>query len=463
MRIARALALGFAALGVASATWLDMACSSSTSTSRPTGSDASIPTIPIGVSDSLSGGLAGLGIGLQDAIRVAEQQINASGGVLDQQVRFIIEDDESDSKDTLKRKVDGLLAQNIAGLIGPLSSGQVLAVDQAVFAKQVVQISPSATSPLLTLEQPKRDRFFFRTAPPDDFQGKAVAKFITQGVKPLTGGADAGVLGGGCHSAAIVNGDDGYGNALSTVVTQSFTATSGNKIVLSEKVATKLQADYKATVGKILTVKPECLVLIVYSDVGAQFMRDLKSGIAGDTSGHDWSKFFVSGSDGEYDDAFIPAGQKDPADPKSANSAEGVYGTTVDTAPDTTQYAEFANLFKAQIGKAPGPYTANIYDAAMLIALAIQQAGTATEGVKIRDALYAVSASSGQAFSPARFSEAINAIRSGNAIKYTGASGPCTFDDFGNVTGDYIVWHVEKKSDGTFGFVTVGKIKATEL
>jgi ABC-type branched-subunit amino acid transport system substrate-binding protein len=271
------------------------------------------------------------------------------------------------------------------------------------------------------------------------------------------------MLGGNCRKVSMVNGDDGYGNALHDVIKSSLMGRSGVTIATDTKVPTTLASDYKSQSAEVVGAHPDCLVLIVYSDVGAAFLRDLNAAIKAD-SGHDWSKFYVSGSDGEYDTAFIPNGQSDPADPKSPNSTEGCYGTTPDPAPDTPDYKAFRNLWQqVNPGTEPDPYTANQYDAAIVLALAIHQAGTATDGTKIRDALYKVTDPKNTVFGPDKFIDAVNAISNGLAIKYRGASGPIDFDQYGNVTGDYIVWHVEKQMDGTFKFATVGKIKSSEL
>jgi ABC-type branched-subunit amino acid transport system substrate-binding protein len=103
-----------------------------------------------------------------------------------------------------------------------------------------------------------------------------------------------------------------------------------------------------------------------------------------------------------------------------------------------------------------------MYDAAIILALAIQKAGTSTNGTAVRDALYAISRP-GPAYGPARLGEAITAIKSGLPVDYSGASGSVSFDDNGDVLSDYIVWEVERRSSGGYGYTTVGNIKATEL
>jgi hypothetical protein len=175
------------------------------------------------------------------------------------------------------------------------------------------------------------------------------------------------------------------------------------------------------------------------------------------------SDFIVIGTDGVYTSGFITNGRTDKTDPDSGTVAEGVYGTNADTNPPTSEFADFKNLYNAYFPLAPGAspdaYTANTYDAAILAVLAILQAGTATDGVKIRDALYQVS-KGGTAFGPAQLSDAIQAILLGQDIDYKGASGNVDLDDTGNTISDYIVWKVV---NGKYVDPPVDRIKASEL
>jgi ABC-type branched-subunit amino acid transport system substrate-binding protein len=464
-----------AAIGAAAAALLDVTACSQSSSPPAAAPEGGTAMLTVGVSDSLTGGLAGLGVGLNQVLTVAAQQINQAG-LLGGQIRFDVRDDTSDPTQA-QTVVEQLLGEPLGGVLGPLSSGMVNATQALCMQAKVVQISATATSPLLTNAQPKHDRYFFRTCPPDDLQGRAIVKFIRDGVAaigPGTGdagsgdaspgdGGAGGTIGGTCRVAYVVNGNDTYGSALGDVVQQVFPNGAGTRIAGRDSVPTTLQSNYSTVVGHVVAAHPDCLVLIAYSDVGAELLRELKTAIAADTA-HDWSRFFVSGSDGEYDSKFIPDGQSDPSNPKSPNSTAGCYGTTVDPAPDTPAFRAFRAIWQQwHPGTEPPAYGANQYDAAVVLALAIEQAGSATDGPKIRDALYQVANPPGTAYGPDQFVDAINAISKGQDIDYTGASGNCDFDDYGNVTDDYIVWQVQQQADGTYAFATVGKIKSSEL
>jgi ABC-type branched-subunit amino acid transport system substrate-binding protein len=144
--------------------------------------------------------------------------------------------------------------------------------------------------------------------------------------------------------------------------------------------------------------------------------------------------------------------------------AEGVVGTNPDTNPKTREYYEFKNLYASRFplpkcdpadpgSSEPAPYTANIFDAAVMAMLAIQKAGT-KDRVKIRDALKDVSRA-GRTFTPAQIGDAIQAIQAGQDIDYKGASGNVDLDDDGNIVGDYIVWKVVGGKYRTIGRINV--------
>lgn len=474
MRLRTLAILG--SVGLASVSALASACTSS-STSNPGGGgggggDGGNGDITIGFSNSLTGGLTGLGVPLNDVAKVAEQQVNQVGVLGGRHISIDIQDDLSDPTNGVLTAANHFIKEGVPAVLGPLSSGECLAVDKLYASHKIVEISPSATSPALTGDQPMTDRYFFRTTPADDFQGKAVATLMYDGVKAVNapdagapdGGGSSGLIGGGCRKAYLVNGDDGYGNGLMDVVNTTFSGKGGT-VLAHDKVSTTLAPDYKTETQKVVAANPDCLVLVVYSDVGAQFMRDLRSAMG--TPAGTPLKFPVYGSDGEYDSAFIPNGETVTGTLSSPNVVEGVIGTTPDPAPVTTQYQVFQTIWQSSHPSTQPPaYGANLYDAVLVLALAIEQAKSATDGQAIRDALYKVTNGTSNSFGPDKFVSAEAAIDNGSSIKYIGASGPMTFDQYGNVTGDYIVWDVGSQASCTAPggcFTTVGRITSDQL
>lgn len=431
------------------------ACSSTTPTDTTTDSgtsqvDASAETITIGVNLALTGTLAAFGKGEQDATRVAQSQINSLGGVLGKKVNFEILDDKTDTP-TTKSNFENFFGRKLPVVLGPTGSGQAPEGQKQAAAAFFPLISPSASTPVTATAEPVRERFFFRTAPSHALQAKAIAIRLFKGLGKAPPAGDAGAGDGGaptsavCRKVAILNQDDAYGNPIAAQITETMKALGGETVV-NIKVPIEPAANYDDKVAQIIAAKPDCQVIVSFPAIGAVYMRSFKKAIASDTS-RDWSTFLSMGSNGLKAEDTLVKGRENPADPASPTSAEGMYIMNFDLSPKTPQANEFKNVFDVTTGsdsKADLPgYAANQYDAAILAVLAIQKAGTTTDGKKIRDALFDVSRPPGTAYSPSKLADALVALRSGQDIDYDGASGPVNFDDSGEVLANFVVFRVD--------------------
>jgi ABC-type branched-subunit amino acid transport system substrate-binding protein len=143
---------------------------------------------------------------LNAGARLAIQDINAAGGVLGEPVTFI-DGDDGTSGDKAKQTATRLISEGVHIIIGASASGVSKAVIPLVTGAGVVMISPSATSDELTT-LPDRN-LFFRTAPPDQLQAKALADIVLR-----DGGA----------KVLIVNRDDSWGNGLRNELSENLQA-----------------------------------------------------------------------------------------------------------------------------------------------------------------------------------------------------------------------------------------------
>ncbi len=421
------------------------------------GSSGAGPAGPltIGVIQSLTGTDASLGTSLRDATKVAEAHINAFGGVLGRQIKFDVRDDATDNAQTV-----GLANEFIAaagpGALGATTSATTMAIHQLFFDAHMLLISAGATTTGLSAAQPEHDRYFFRTVPSGKLHGKALAKLAFTG-PPAS--IHPGVA-TGCRKMFSVYVDNDYGKPFAEQLKQSFEARGGTVLTPVAPIPKDVKASYETEAGLVIQARPECVSLIAYLDAGIQFLRDLHKAQVADTS-YDWSNVLIYAGNTFNTLDFITKGRTNPSDPNSPTVAEGVLGTNLDTAPDTPQFSEFRNLYTAMFplpeGQPPPRNTANQFDAAMLLALALQQAGGFDDRVKLRDALYAVS-KGGTAYGPLQFGEALSGIKLGQDIDYAGASGMVDFDDFGDVESDFIVWAVQSAA-----MVTAERMKAQEL
>ena len=90
----------------------------------------------------------------------------------------------------------------------------------------------------------------------------------------------------------------------------------------------------------------------------------------------------------------------------------------------------------------PQPFIDTAYDATMLMALAIEKAGS-TEGAAIRDALHEVANPPGETILAGEFGKAKELLGAGQDVNYEGAGGSQDFDEVGDVPGIYSHWAIE--------------------
>lgn len=461
----RAVALGAVLAG---ATLAGSALTATEGCAEVAPAPSSAPPIVIGVSLGLTGDLDTFAAPLRDAVRTAEGQINAGGGLLGRPVRFDVRDDKSDEGNIVTGVANDFVRDGVVAVIGPVGSQQVV-LTQKIFAdRQIIQISPSATSTDLSTIQPSENRFLFRTTPADDFQGAAVMLFAQRTPKGL-GDAGAPLTEAGtpvtCNKLAIINIDNSYGNSMADVIAANWPKRGvGRSIAIRKVLPVDLAASYATEASELIGSKAECAALISYEKVAAQFVHDVKA--APGYKALEDAGFFFIGTDGVFTPGFLEISRDNRADETSPSTAVGVYGTNPDTQPGTKEYNEFKTIYRSYFPTLPDapPFTANTYDAAILIALAIQQAGTITDHVAIREALRDIATPPGKPFTPAQVGDALLAIRQGQPIDYKGASGNVDLEQNGNVKSGFIVWEAfrdptSKKVD----YRTVAQFTTEEL
>src|SRR6185503_4687664 len=99
-------------------------------------------------------------------------------------------------------------------------------------------------------------------------------------------------------------------------------------------------------------------------------------------------------------------------------------------------------------------FIGQVYDSVMLAALAIQQAGS-TDRAKVRDALRTVANAPGEPVGPGDWAKAVELIKAGKDIDYTGATGSMDFDAAGDVAGGV---EVHRAGGAGTGYKEVGLV-----
>ncbi|NUR72062.1 MAG: ABC transporter substrate-binding protein [Hamadaea sp.] len=116
--------------------------------------------------------------------RLAIEEINAAGGVLGKPVQFLDGDDGTNA-DKGKAAMDAQIAQGAQMFFGPSSSGVATKLIPEAAARKVILFAPSATS--AALSSIDDGGYFFRAAPSDELQSRALADVIMRdGVRKIS-------------------------------------------------------------------------------------------------------------------------------------------------------------------------------------------------------------------------------------------------------------------------------------
>jgi ABC-type branched-subunit amino acid transport system substrate-binding protein len=395
--------------------------------------DGRLGPVRVGVITTLSGDLASLGPGWRNAALLAEQEVNAAGGVLPgRPLELIVVDDTLDGMVGFEIADRLIYDDGVAGILGAAASGVSLRVAEVAYAAQVPQVSCCSTSAELTQVQPPRDRYFFRTVPSDLLQATVLSNAAFDRFT--------------CTRLAVMHLDNAYGMPFGEAIDRRFRVSLGGTVTIVQPFSDG-RPDYTTEVNAVAASNPDCIALVGYPVSAGTIIRN-------------WASLPMPppvtwiGTDGVKSDGFIEA----VGDPMLA---DGVVGTSPITSPATPQNAAFAASYRSVFGEDPIVFASNQYDAAALLALAIARAGS-FDGPAIRDGLYDVSREdSGETFyGPGQLDEALAAIRAGEDVDYEGASGPVNLDDSGNVISNYEIWRWDAMANM---FVTDLVIQASEI
>ena len=207
-----------------------------------------------------TGSLAFLGPPEFAGFNLALQEINDNGGVLGQDVVGIEGDSGDTSTDQANQTADRLLSENVDVIIGAASSGVTLSVIDKITAAGVTMFSPANTSEALSTYADKG--LYFRTAPPDLYQGDIIGQFITND---------------GNQTVAILNLNDAYGNGLAETVAATVTASGGE--VVYQQSYDPAAASFDSEVDAIVAADPDAIVVIGFNESSKILRAMVEKGI----------------------------------------------------------------------------------------------------------------------------------------------------------------------------------------
>jgi len=126
--------------------------------------------IKIGVSEPLTGAVAASGNYVVQGAKIAETDINASGGVLGKKIKLIIEDNKSNPKDAVATVEKLIVGDKVPVLMGAWSSTYTLAVMPKLMEYGVPMVVETSSSGKITTSG---NPWIFRISPTSEMEAKS--------------------------------------------------------------------------------------------------------------------------------------------------------------------------------------------------------------------------------------------------------------------------------------------------
>jgi branched-chain amino acid transport system substrate-binding protein len=374
--------------------------------------------LKIGTDLPQTGDLAVLGPPMVEAVNMAVRDINEGGGVNGDDVELIV-GDSGTNEQVAAETADRLISTDeVDGIIGPASSRITLSVIDKITSAGIPMCSPSNTGSSLTTYESDVPGFYFRTAPPDNLQGPALADVI---------------LADGRSNVAVVALNDEYGQGFAGFLKAALIEGGANIAV--DVAYDPNGTDFSADVQQVVDAAPDSVVLISFPDTGNRILTGLtENGLSPD---------IMYTADGMQSGDVIANFSPDDA---VLNGMKG-------TAPSAQGSQAFSDAFAAFAPGVATIFSAHAYDCVIIMALAAESAES-TESADIAEAMVGVTQGGAKCDTYASCKELLD---DGEDIDYDGASGPGEWVSQGEpAAGTYDVWEFRDGEVVTLDIVEVG-------
>ncbi len=304
--------------------------------------------IAIGEFDSMTGSDATFGLSSNKGVRLAIDEINAAGGVKGKKLALTAMDDQGKNEEAVSAVTRLVTQTKVVAIIGGVASGRSKASAPVAQSHQIPFVSPASTNPDVT----KVGDYVFRICFIDPFQGLVMAKFASENMKMK-------------KVAILRDVKNDYSVGLADVFAQEFKKRGGE--IVSDLSYQAGDIDFKAQLTQIRSKNPDTLYIPgYYTEVGLIAQQARQLGI----------KVPLMGGDGWDSEKLSEIGKE----AINGNYFSNHY-TTESTDPAVS---DFIKKFKAKYNETPDALAALGYDAAKILAAAIERAPNLS-GPAIRD------------------------------------------------------------------------------
>lgn len=286
------------------------------------------PPLKIGFVGGLTGRVADLGVAGRDAVILAVEEQNRSGGIAGRKVELIVRDDRQDAE-SAKQAVGELISEQVVAIIGPMTSSMAVVIQPLINAAQTVTVSPTAKTDQLS----GQDDFFLRVTTPLSGNAEQLAVYVAKGLN--------------LKKFAVVYdiSNRAFTETWFNYFKKSLQA-NGGQIVVAEEFSAQPNIHYLPVAERLLEARPDGVLLLsnaIDTALLAQQIRKQESKVA------------LFSSEWAFTIDLLSFGGR------SVNGMTSFHSFNADS--QEARYLSFKGKFTKRFGYAPSFATALAYDA----------------------------------------------------------------------------------------------------
>ena len=308
-------------------------------------------SIHIALSAPITGDWSEYGVNSQRSVELAIERINAEGGVLGRPVRLSVGDTKGNPQEAATLAQRWTSDPSVVAQIGAFSSSSCMAAQPIFDAAEMIQISPTASHTGYAQGSP----WSFGIAGTQASEGPFNARFAYDNI--------------GSRSIAVLYLNNDWGIDTAEYFSAAFEELGGE--VTAAEFYFDGESDFTAALSKLQQTGADTLFIAsFYNDGAAINIQRRRLG---------WD-VPVIGPGSLYSPQLINLG---------GEAVEGLFTSATFFALDTdSRIQEFVQAFESRYEAVPNTHAAVAYDAMILLADAVERAGT-TDSIALRDALAA--------------------------------------------------------------------------
>jgi ABC-type branched-subunit amino acid transport system substrate-binding protein len=346
--------------------------------------------IVLGILTPLTGAGGADGPRMEKAMKLVFAEVNAVGGVFGRRIETVVEDTQTNPEAAVRAARKLIDVNKVPAILGTWASAVTTAVAPLCWEAKVFLCTTSGADSITLLPH---QGYLIRTQPNNHLQAARHAEFIAS-----TGAKRVFVMSIQAPFSQPTQ------DRVKEVLPKFGSQMVGGLIYDKDKTT------YRSEVDQALKTNPDMIYLNGYSPDVAVVARDLYR------AGYNGARFTQS---------YVMTQKVIDSLPQEVT--EGIYIVQPSADVNSQAYA----LAKKRLGlEAPDSYECAATDWASLVCLAMAKAKEAT-GTSMRDNVRKISQGAGEKVYSAV--DGLKLLAQGKEINYEGASGPCDFNDIGDI------------------------------